>query len=108
MLHIEFDFNSAELTASARRDLDRVASALADARLADGLVTIEGHTDATGSEAYNRRLSGQRATAVTSYLVQRGVAARRLTAVGFGEERPLTGYAPTDGRQRRVEIVRTW
>ena len=108
MLNIEFRFDSADLTSSARDDLNRVAAALTDARLADGLVTIEGHTDASGSEEYNRRLSRQRATAVTDYLVQRGVAAFRLTAVGFGEERLLTEYEPTDGRQRRVEIVRTW
>ena len=108
MLHIEFGLDSAELTNDARRDLDRVADALADARLANTPVTVEGHTDAVGDETYNRRLSRRRAAAVVTYLAQRGVAGSRLTATGFGEERPLTDYEPTDSRQRRVEIVRSW
>ena len=108
MLHIDFAFDSAELTTRARRDLDQVAAALADARLDSAPVTIEGHTDAIGDEAYNRRLSRRRAAAVAGYLSQQGVAGSRLTAIGLGEERLLTEYAPTDGRQRRVEVVRSW
>ena len=108
MLHIEFGFDSAELTNGGRRDLDRVADALADARLANTPVAVEGHTDAVGDEAYNRRLSRRRAAAVVTYLAQRGVAGSRLTAIGFGEERPLADYESTDSRQRRVEIVRSW
>ena len=108
MLHIAFGFDSAELTGSAPRDLDRVAAALGDVRLADAPLTVEGHTDATGGEEYNRRLSRRRAAAVVTYLAQRGVAGSRLTAIGFGEERLLAEYEPTDSRQRRVEIVRTW
>ena len=107
LLQIEFRFDSAELVGSARRDLDRVAEALADPRLVDAPVVVEGHTDATGDAAYNRRLSRRRAAAVVTYLAQRGVAPSRLASVGFGEERLLAEYAPTDGRQRRVEIVRS-
>lgn len=108
MLNIEFGFDSAELTGRARRDLDRVAEALADRRLGNAPVTIEGHTDATGDEAYNRRLSRRRATAVVTYLTQQGVAGSRLTGIGLGEDRLLREYDPADGRQRRVEIVRSW
>lgn len=108
MLNIEFDFDSAELTGRARRDLDRVAEALADRRLGNAPVTIEGHTDATGDEAYNRRLSRRRAAAVVTYLTQQGVAGSRLTGIGLGEDRLLREYDPADGRQRRVEIVRSW
>lgn len=108
MLHIEFAFDSAELTTGARRDLDQVAAALADARLGSAPVTIEGHTDATGDEDYNRRLSRRRAAAVAGYLAQQGVAGSRLTAIGLGEDRLLSEYGPTDGRQRRVEVVRSW
>lgn len=108
MLNIEFDFDSAELTGRARRDLDRVAEALADRRLSNAPVTIEGHTDATGDEAYNRRLSRRRAAAVVTYLTQQGVAGSRLTGIGLGEDRLLREYDPADGRQRRVEIVRSW
>lgn len=108
MLHVEFAFDSAELTTRARRDLDQVAAALADARLDNAPVTIEGHTDATGDEAYNRRLSRRRAAAVAGYLAKRGVAGSRLTAMGLGEDRLLGDHDPTDGRQRRVEVVRSW
>lgn len=108
MLRIEFEFDSAELTGRARRDLDGVAGALNDPQLVSAAVTLEGHTDAVGSADYNLRLSQRRAEAVVAYLVRRGVAADRLQAAGFGEHRPLPAHAPTDERQRRVEIVRTF
>ena len=108
MLRIEFAFDSAELTGRAMRDLDGVASALNDPELTTAQLTLEGHTDATGAEDYNLRLSERRAEAVVTYLAGRGVARARLRAVGFGEDRLLPAYAPTDDRQRRVEIVRTF
>ena len=108
MLRIEFEFDSAELTGRARQSLDDVAAALNDPQLASAQVTLEGHTDATGSSQYNLQLSQQRAEAVVAYLRRRGVAGGRLQAAGFGEDRLLPAYAPTDDRQRRVEIVRTF
>ena len=108
MLEITFAFDSAALTAQARRDLDNVAEALNNPTLAAVRLTLEGHTDATGADDYNLRLSQRRAEAVVAYLMQRGVTADRLRPEGFGEYRPLAGYAPTDDRQRRVEIVRTF
>ncbi len=108
MLRIEFEFDSAALTVRARQDLDGVAAALNDPQLVTARVTLEGHTDATGSEQYNLGLSQQRAEAVVAYLVGRGVAGARLRAAGFGEYRLLPAFPPTDDRQRRVEIVRTF
>ena len=108
MLQIEFEFDSAELTSRARQGLDDVAAALNDPQLAFAKVTVEGHTDATGSPQYNLRLSQRRAEAVVAYLVRRGVASGRLGAAGFGEDRLLSSYASTDDRQRRVEIVRAF
>ena len=108
MLRISFGFDSAALTGQARRDLDSVAEALNDPQLAGARLTLEGHTDATGTTGYNLRLSQQRAEAVVSYLIRRGVARDRLRPAGFGERRLLSQYAPTDDRQRRVEIVRTF
>ena len=89
-------------------DLDGVAAALNDPQLVAAQVTLEGHTDATGPDGYNLRLSQRRAEAVVTYLVRRGVAAPRLRAAGFGETRLLPAFAPADDRQRRVEIVRTF
>ena len=108
MLGISFEFDSADLTDRARRDLDNVADALNGPELAGTRLTIEGHTDASGSAVYNLRLSQQRANAVVAYLTGRGVAAGRLHAVGFGEHRLLAGADETDDRQRRVEIVRAF
>ena len=108
MLRIEFAFDSSELTVRAMRDLDGVASALNDPELTAARLTLEGHTDATGAAAYNLRLSERRAEAVVTYLAGQGVSRGRLRAVGFGEDRLLPAYAPTDERQRRVEIVRTF
>lgn len=108
MLRIEFAFDSAELTVRAMRNLDGVASALNDPELTTAQLTLEGHTDATGAEDYNLRLSERRAEAVVTYLAGRGVARARLRAVGFGADRLLQAYGPTDDRQRRVEIVRTF
>ena len=108
MLSIGFDFDSARLTAASMRDLDRVAEALADRRMAGVPVILEGHTDATGDAGYNLALSRRRAGAVVDYLVRRGIARGRLRPVGYGEDRLLPAHAPTDDRQRRVEIVRTF
>ena len=108
MLRIGFDFDSARLTAASRRDLDRVADALADRQMAGVPVTLEGHTDAAGDAGYNLALSRRRAAAVVDYLVERGIARGRLRPVGYGENRPLPAHAPDDDRQRRVEIVRTF
>ena len=106
MLGIAFKFDSADLTERARLDLDNVADALNGPELTGTRLTIEGHTDASGSADYNLRLSQQRAEAVVAYLTGRGVAAGRLHAVGFGEHRLLSEHDETDDRQRRVEIVR--
>lgn len=108
LLRIGFDFDSAALTPDAMRDLDRVAAALEDARLAGVPVTLEGHTDGAGDADYNRRLSRRRAETVAAYLVRRGIAGDRLRAVGHGADRPLPEHPPTDRRQRRVEIVRAF
>ena len=108
MLRINFALDSADLTPGARRDLDQVAAALLDPRLAGVPVTLEGHTDATGDARYNLSLSERRADAVVTYLVTRGVNPERLRAVGYGEYRLLPERSPSDGLQRRVEIVRTF
>jgi OOP family OmpA-OmpF porin len=67
---------------------------------------IEGHTDSRGSAEYNQRLSDNRARAVMDYLVARGIASNRLSARGYGSERPAASNATAAGRaqNRRVEL----
>ncbi len=69
-------------------------------------VVIEGHTDSTGSDAYNQALSQRRADSVRSYLVRKGVPSDRLTARGLGESSPVASNDTADGRamNRRVEL----
>jgi len=69
-------------------------------------IRIEGHTDSRGGDAYNKRLSQKRAESVRTYLIGQGLSPDRLTAVGYGEERPIEDNATEDGRERnrRVEF----
>ena len=71
------------------------------------VVEVAGHTDSTGSEAYNQGLSERRAGSVADYLSTHGVSSQRIITVGMGELRPIANNSTTDGRQanRRVEIT---
>jgi len=70
---------------------------------------VQGHTDSTGSRAYNRQLSQQRAESVVNFLIEHGVPAGRLTARGYGEGSPIASNDTPEGRQqnRRVEFIVT-
>lgn len=70
-------------------------------------LSIQGHTDATGGDAHNQKLSNARAYSVLEYLVQHGVAPERLTSKGWGENKPIATNATAEGREknRRVEFV---
>ena len=72
----------------------------------DAKFSIEGHTDSSGSEMLNQRLSESRASAVMTYLINNGVASNRLTAKGYGENNPIDDNTTKAGRDRnrRVEI----
>ena len=72
-------------------------------------VSVEGHTDGTGHEAFNRRLSQRRAQVVRAYLLDQGVPAEAVTARGYGRERPIASNDTLAGRQqnRRVELILT-
>ncbi|RMG46892.1 MAG: OmpA family protein [Acidobacteria bacterium] len=99
-----FEVNSADLSPASLEVLDRVAESLLD--WPNVKVEIGGHTDSTGSAAYNKRLSQKRAEAVRQYLISKGVAPERLTAVGYGEEKPIADNKTKEGRarNRRVEL----
>lgn len=101
---VNFDFDRATLTTDARAILDNVAEELN--AYPDLEVELSGHTDSRGSDAYNQDLSDRRAASVRRYLGEQGVAISRLTAVGFGETRPVADNDSDDGRERnrRVEL----
>jgi OmpA-OmpF porin, OOP family len=103
---VQFETNSAVLKKESESLLDEVARALSD-HPEIKKVRVEGHTDSRASDRYNKRLSRKRAEAVKDYLVGKGIAARRLTARGYGEEKPIADNDTDDGRyqNRRVEFT---
>ena len=103
-INMSFLVGSAELTSQARGTLDRFAAALVRAGSYRPF-TVEGHTDRSGTRDTNRTLSQARATSVVNYLAAKGVDRNRLTAQGYGSERPLAGRSAVDAANRRVEVV---
>jgi outer membrane protein OmpA-like peptidoglycan-associated protein len=95
-----FDFDSSTLKPGAYAEIGRVADVLNS--YPQTTIRIEGHTDSTGSEAYNQQLSEKRAEAVKRALTQRGVDPRRMQTVGFGESQPISS---SNAVNRRVNIV---
>ncbi|NEU11877.1 OmpA family protein [Methylobacterium sp. BTF04] len=101
-LRVNFDYNSDHLTQPARANLDEFVRALKDPQLAAALFVVEGHTDGTGSDAFNLDLSMRRANSVVDYLKARGVGGGRLEAKGYGKQKPLVPD-PNASENRRVE-----
>ena len=100
-----FSSGRSTLLSNARPKLDEVAAALQKSD-AEKFV-VEGHTDSIGSEATNEELSYRRAGTVRDYLIERGVPAEKIKAIGYGKSRPVADNATAEGRanNRRVEIV---
>jgi outer membrane protein OmpA-like peptidoglycan-associated protein len=94
-----FDFDSSNLKPGAYREIDRTAGVLN--RYPQTTILVEGHTDSKGAEAYNQQLSERRAQAVRDARVNRGVDARRLRVIGYGESQPISS---SDAMNRRVEL----
>lgn len=101
-----FTSAKSDLSPSAQLKLNDVATALTREDPVSKMV-VEGYTDSQGAAGYNQELSQRRAQAVRDYLVTRGIADDRITAKGFGPERPVADNASSEGRanNRRVEIV---
>lgn len=102
---VSFDFDSARVTPAFRPTLSKLAEVLK--KYDRNRVTIVGHTDSVGSAAYNEDMSLRRAEAVRAELLNQGVPARELIALGKGESQPRATNATEAGRQlnRRVEIL---
>lgn len=101
---VNFAFDSSELTAEAKKNLDAVAEIFNE--FPDTDLMIEGHTDSVGNDDYNMKLSKRRAEAVVAYIKSKGVAANRFEVEAFGETRPRFDNATKEGqsKNRRVEI----
>ena len=101
---ISFDVGSATIKPELRAVLDPFVGSLRDDPTAR--VAIIGHTDNTGTDALNNRLSIERADSVRDYIVTRGVAAGRVETAGRGEREPIADNNSDSGRakNRRVEI----
>jgi OmpA-OmpF porin, OOP family len=105
-LYINFDFNKADIKPESQPIINEVVKLLKEN---PGLkLTIEGHTDNIGSPDYNQRLSEARARAVVAAVTLLGVVPARLSAVGYGQEKPIADNDSDDGRaqNRRVELVK--
>ncbi|SPD74084.1 OmpA/MotB domain protein [uncultured Desulfobacterium sp.] len=99
-----FDENSAILKSEAKETLSQTADVMV--RYPDSDILVKGHTDSSGSEAYNQELSERRAKMVQNFLIAQGVSAARITAIGFGKTMPVAPNDTPQNRQknRRVEI----
>jgi outer membrane protein OmpA-like peptidoglycan-associated protein len=99
-----FALDSAELPAELQRPLDAVADALREHGAF--AVRVEVHTDASGPSEARRALTQRRAEAIKAYLVERGVDAGALHAVGMGSSTPKVDADPYAAANRRIEVVR--
>ena len=106
-IRTHFAFDSADLTAEDKAQLDKAATRLQELEFVEGVAN--GYTDNVGDEAYNQKLSERRAQAVVDYLAAKGVAPGRIKAMGYGAAKPVADNMTEEGRaqNRRVTIHRT-
>jgi len=99
-----FDVNSSTIMAGANDEIERVAQVLN--QYPQTTIRIAGHTDSTGSDAYNQKLSERRAMAIKDALAGMGVDPHRMTTIGYGKSKPIASNSTEAGRMknRRVEI----
>jgi outer membrane protein OmpA-like peptidoglycan-associated protein len=102
--HLKFEFDKAELRPEDRELLSRIAGIILTSH--DYTISVNGHTDDVGSEAYNQKLSERRAEAVRDYLVKSGLPAEIFTVTGHGKALPLVAGTSEAARakNRRVEL----
>lgn len=106
ILYINFDVDKATISTDGKEVVNEIAQALKKNTALK--IAIEGHTDNTGDAAHNKKLSNDRANAVLSTLIAQGIDKSRLSAKGFGAERPLVANDSEDNKSknRRVELVK--
>ncbi|MBT3812922.1 MAG: OmpA family protein [Gammaproteobacteria bacterium] len=102
--NIEFVTGKVDLVPGASMGIDLLANYMG--KYPDKKVTLEGHTDNTGTAELNKKLSQQRADFIRGVLISKGVAADRITAIGYGQSQPVASNSSASGRQknRRIDI----
>jgi outer membrane protein OmpA-like peptidoglycan-associated protein len=100
-----FDVDSAALKAGAFDEIQRVSTVLN--QYPQTKIIVSGHTDSTGSEAHNLKLSERRANSVKNALAGQGVSLARITTIGYGQATPIASNSTESGRQLNRRVVVT-
>ena len=105
-LEINFDYNSADISAKSLPSVQALGRALTNADLKGSTFVVAGHTDAAGGESYNQDLSERRADAIKRYLVDKyGITGTDLVTVGYGKSKLKDPNQPMAEANRRVQVV---
>jgi outer membrane protein OmpA-like peptidoglycan-associated protein len=105
-LEINFDYNSADISAKSLTSVQALGRALSNAELKGSTFVVAGHTDAAGGEVYNQELSERRAESIKRYLVDKyGINATDLVTVGYGKSKLKDPNQPMAEANRRVQVV---
>lgn len=105
-LEINFDYNSADISAKSLPAVQTLGRALTNADLKGSTFVVAGHTDAAGGESYNQDLSERRADAIKRYLVDKyGINGTDLVTVGYGKSKLKDPNQPMSEVNRRVQVV---
>jgi outer membrane protein OmpA-like peptidoglycan-associated protein len=105
-LEINFDYNSADISARSQPSVQALGRALTNPDLKGSTFIVAGHTDAAGGESYNQDLSERRADSIKRYLVDRfGIAGSDLVTVGYGKSKLKDPANPMAEANRRVQVV---
>ena len=105
-LEINFDYNSADISARSLSSVQALGKALTNPDLKGSTFVVAGHTDAAGGESYNQDLSERRADAIKRYLVDKyGIAGSDLVTVGYGKSKLKDSANPMAEVNRRVQVV---
>jgi outer membrane protein OmpA-like peptidoglycan-associated protein len=102
-----FEFDKSNLNEGAKGNIDKLVKILE--KYPDTNIEVQGHTDNTGTDSYNMSLSKRRASAVSNYLINRGISSRRTSTKGYGESAPNYSNDSEESRSqnRRVEFLIT-
>lgn len=105
-LEINFDYNSADISAKSLSSVQALGRALSNAELKGSTFVVAGHTDAAGGEEYNQNLSERRAESIKKYLVDKyGINGADLVTVGYGKSKLKDPNQPMAEVNRRVQVV---